>query len=47
MTIDAASADDDITIREKLLAELKAQRWAEVSPANIIVKDRVVHLWSS
>jgi CBS domain-containing protein len=49
MTIDepASSADDDHTIREKLLAELKVQRWAEVSPANIIVKDRVVHLWSS
>jgi CBS domain-containing protein len=49
MTIDepASSADDDRTIRKKLLAELKVQRWAEVSPANIIVKDRVVHLWSS
>ena len=29
------------------LAELKAQRWAEVSPANVTVKDGVVHLWSS
>ena len=38
---------DDRTIREKLLAELKAQRWAEVSPANVTVKDGVVHLWSS
>jgi len=38
---------DDRTIRDKLLAELKAQRWAEVSPANITVRDRVVHLWSS
>ena len=26
---------------------MKAQRWAEVSPANVIVKDGVVHLWSS
>src|SRR5271166_3686109 len=44
----AAGPDaDDRTIRDKLLAELKTQRWAEVSPANIIVKDRVVHLWSS
>ena len=41
-----AEADDRV-IREKLLAELKAQRWAEVSPANITVKDGVVHLWSS
>jgi hypothetical protein len=32
---------EDRTIREKLLAELKAQRWAEVSPANVIVNDGV------
>ena len=50
MTIDqrASNAEaDDRTIRDKLLAELKAQRWAEVSPANVTVKDGVVHLWSS
>jgi len=50
MTIDEPASGteaDDHTIREKLLAELKAQKWAEVSPANITVKDRVVHLWSS
>jgi CBS domain-containing protein len=38
---------DDQNIRNKLLAELKAQKWAEVSPANVTVKDGVVHLWSS
>ena len=38
---------DDRTIRDELLAELKAQKWAEVSPANVTVKDGVVHLWSS
>ena len=44
----AGSAEtDDRAIREKLLAELKAQKWAEVSPANVTVKDGVVHLWSS
>ena len=44
----ASGADaDDRTIRDKLLAELKAQKWAEVSPANVTVKDGVVHLWSS
>src|ERR1700739_984172 len=50
MTInEPASGDetDDRTIRDKLLAELKAQKWAEVSPANVTVKDGVVHLWSS
>src|SRR5215469_3044205 len=50
MTIDEApggSDADDQAIRARLLAELKAQRWAEVSPANITVKDGVVHLWSS
>lgn len=38
---------DDRAIRDRLLAELKAQKWAEVSPANITVKDGVVHFWSS
>jgi CBS domain-containing protein len=38
---------DDRAIRDKLLAELKAQKWAEVSPANVTVKDGIVHLWSS
>ncbi len=39
--------DNDLAIRDKLLAELKTQRWAEVSPANVTVKDGVVHLWNS
>ena len=49
MTITQASGTEanDLSIRDKLLAELKAQRWAEVSPANVTVKDGVVHLWSS
>ena len=50
MTIDqplSSAEADDRSIREKLLAELRAQRWAEVSPANVIVKDGIVHLWSS
>ena len=50
MTIDepvSGGEADDRAIREKLLAELKAQKWAEVSPANVIVKDGIVHLWSS
>jgi CBS domain-containing protein len=49
MTIDeppSGAEADDRRIRDKLLAELKAQRWAEVSPANVTVKDGVVHLWS-
>ena len=43
----ADAANNDLAIREKLLGELKAQRWAEVSPINVTVKDRVVHLWNS
>jgi CBS-domain-containing membrane protein len=43
----ASGVESDRTIREKLLAQLKAQKWAEVSPANVTVKDGVVHLWSS
>jgi CBS domain-containing protein len=50
MTIDeppSGTETDDRTIRDKLLAELKTQKWAEVSPANVTVKDGVIHLWSS
>ena len=44
--VGGADADDRM-IRDKLLAELKVQKWAEVSPANVTVGDGVVHLWSS
>ena len=49
MTINEPASDadaDDRRICDKLLAELKAQRWAEIAPI-VTVKDRVVHLWSS
>lgn len=38
---------EDGRIRDKLLEELRRQRWAEVSPTNILVKDGVVHFWCS
>jgi CBS domain-containing protein len=42
----AGDADtDDHTIRRKLLAELQGQEWAKVWAADIIVRDKVVHLW--
>ena len=44
-TVEADS--DDRTIREKLLAELKGQEWVHMWAADIIVRDRVVHLWFS
>jgi CBS-domain-containing membrane protein len=50
MTVDehaSSTETNDRSIRDRLLAELKAQRWAEVSPANVTVNDGVVHLWSS
>ncbi len=48
MTISEPGGEaDDRSIRDRLLAELRAQKWAEVSPANVTVKDGVVHLWSS
>jgi CBS domain-containing protein len=43
----AGAANDDLALREKLLTELKNQRWAEVAPANVTVSDGVVHLWNS
>jgi len=38
---------DDRTIRAKLLAELEGEEWVHMWAADIIVRDRVVHLWFS
>jgi CBS domain-containing protein len=38
---------DDRTIREQLLAELRRQRWANIWAADIMVRDKIVHLWFS
>ncbi|HVB15035.1 MAG TPA: CBS domain-containing protein [Stellaceae bacterium] len=38
---------DDHAMRAKLLAELGHQEWAHVWAADIIVRDKVVHLWFS
>jgi CBS domain-containing protein len=42
-----ASDSDDRGMRAKLLAELSGQKWANVWAADIIVRDKVVHLWFS
>jgi len=44
----AAAADsDDHTIRQRLITELTGQEWVHMWAADIIVRDRVVHLWFS
>ena len=45
LTADAAT--DDRTIRQKLLAERKDQKWVHTWAADIIVRDGVVHIWVS
>ena len=37
----------DRAIGDQLLAELRAKKWVDISPADIIVRDRVMHLWFS
>ncbi len=39
------ASSDDRTIRARLLDELKSQRWANVWDSDIMVRDRVVHVW--
>ena len=44
----AIEADnDDRTIRQKLITELQGQEWVHMWGADIIVRDRIVHLWFS
>ena len=46
-TTPSGSSEDDKILRERLLSELKRQKWAEASPSNVTVKDGVVHLWGT
>jgi CBS domain-containing protein len=47
--VEASTGDggtgDDETIRATLLAELRGKSWASVWAADIMVRDKVVHLW--
>ena len=43
----AGADSEDRTISEQLLGELKRAKWARLSAADILVRDRVVHLWFS
>jgi CBS domain-containing protein len=44
----ATEADnDDRTIRQRLLTELQGHEWVHMWGADILVRDRVVHLWFS
>ena len=38
---------DDRTIKDQLIAELGRQQWANVWASDIMVRDRVVHIWIS
>jgi CBS domain-containing protein len=39
--------NDDSAIHEKILRELRNQKWADPIDSNIVVTDAVVHLWGS
>lgn len=43
----AAAEHDDRSIRNRLLEELWAEGWARIWAADVIVRDHVVHLWST
>jgi CBS domain-containing protein len=36
---------DDFTIRESLLTELRGKQWAKVWAVDIVVRNKIVHLW--
>lgn len=43
--IDVTTSTDDRTIRETVMARLRAQKWVGPWPLNIIVHDGTVELW--
>jgi CBS domain-containing protein len=42
-----ADEDNDRLIRERLLAELRKQEWANPAESNVVVADGVVHFWGT
>jgi CBS domain-containing protein len=40
-----AHEEQDRTIRTRLLAELREQKWADASEGRVVVSDGIVHLW--
>ena len=42
-----ANEDSDRLIRERLLADLGKQEWANSAAANVVVSDGVVHFWGT
>ena len=43
----APAADDDRTLRDRILEKLRAEPWAPEISDNIVVRNGVVHLWGS
>jgi signal-transduction protein with cAMP-binding, CBS, and nucleotidyltransferase domain len=43
----SADEDSDRLIRERLLAELHKQEWANPTEANVVVLDGIVHFWGT
>ena len=41
------AAEDDATIREKLLAVMKEEKWAPIAMANVVVRGGEVELWGT
>ena len=42
-----ANEDNDRVIRERLLADLRKQEWANPTESNVVVSDGVVHFWGT
>jgi CBS domain-containing protein len=42
----SANEISDRIIRDRLIAELRKQKWADPTEGNVVVSDGVVHLWN-
>ena len=43
----SANEDSDRLIRDRLLTELRRQKWVHLTELNVIVSDGVVHFWGT
>jgi CBS domain-containing protein len=45
--VTSANEDNDRLIRERLLAALREQEWANLTESNVVVSDAIVHFWGT
>jgi CBS domain-containing protein len=47
MPPEPAASTDDSAVRERLMTELKSERWAQLATVEVVVRNGIVHFWGA